>query len=87
MEITWPIFIDPTRSNNVIDEYKNIHKPGAPKGVKVDLKAGDMLIYSGCELEHWREPLRVIYAVRCFCIIIMQMEGLQSLICMIKDQC
>ena len=52
----WPIFIDPTGSNNVIDEYKNIHKPGAPKGIKVDLKPGDMLIYSGCELEHWREP-------------------------------
>jgi hypothetical protein len=54
----WPIFIDPTGSNNVIDEYKNIHKPGAPKGVKVDLKPGDMLIYSGCELEHWREPFQ-----------------------------
>ena len=52
----WPIFIDPTGSDNVIDEYKNIHKPGAPKGVKVDLNPGDMLIYSGCELEHWREP-------------------------------
>jgi hypothetical protein len=52
----WPIFIDPTGSNNVIDEYKNIHKPGAPKGVEVNLKPGDMLIYSGCKLEHWREP-------------------------------
>ena len=52
----WPIFIDPTGSDNVIDEYKNIHKPGAPKGIKVDLKQADMLIYSGCELEHWREP-------------------------------
>ena len=52
----WPIFIDPTGSNNIIDERKSIHKPGAPKGVKVDLKPGDMLIYSGCELEHWREP-------------------------------
>ena len=54
----WPIFIDPTGSDNVIDEYKNIHKPGAPKGVKVDLNPGDMLIYSGCELEHWREPFK-----------------------------
>ena len=54
----WPIFIDGTGSDNVIDEYKNIHKPGAPKGVKVDLKPGDMLIYSGCELEHWREPFQ-----------------------------
>ena len=52
----WPIFIDPTGSNNVIDEYKNIHKPNAPKGNRVNLKPGDMLIYSGCELEHWREP-------------------------------
>ena len=52
----WPIFIDPTGSNNVIDEYKGIHKPDAPKGVKIVLKPGDMIIYSGCELEHWREP-------------------------------
>jgi hypothetical protein len=51
----WPIFIDPTGSNNVIDEYKNIHKPDAPKGIRVDLEPGDMLVYSGCELEHWRE--------------------------------
>jgi len=52
----WPIFLDPTGASNVIDERKNIIKPGAPKGVRVDLKVGDMLIYSGCELEHWREP-------------------------------
>ena len=55
---SWPILIDPTGSDNVIDEYKNIHKPGAPKGVEVNLKPGDMLIYSGCELEHWREPFQ-----------------------------
>ena len=52
----WPIFIDPTGSDNVIDEYKNIHKPNAPRGERVDLEIGDMLVYSGCELEHWREP-------------------------------
>ena len=54
----WPIFIDPTGSNNVIDERKNIMKPDAPKGVKVDLEPGDMLVYSGCELEHWRETFQ-----------------------------
>ena len=54
----WPILIDPTGSDIVIDEYKNIHKPGAPKGVEVNLKPGDMLIYSGCDLEHWREPFK-----------------------------
>ena len=52
----WPIFIDGTGADNVIDEYKNIHKPNAPKGTKVLLDVGDMLVYSGCELEHWREP-------------------------------
>ena len=54
----WPIFLDPSGQNFVIDEYKNIHKPNAPKGVRVDLKIGDMLIYAGCELEHWREPFQ-----------------------------
>ena len=54
----WDIFLDPTGSDNVIDEYKNLHKPNAPKGIKISLKPGDMLIYSGCELEHWREPFQ-----------------------------
>ena len=52
----WSIFIDGTGADTVIDEYKNIHKPNAPKGTKVLLEVGDMLVYSGCELEHWREP-------------------------------
>jgi hypothetical protein len=52
----WPIYLDPTGENTVIDEYKGIIKPGAPVGVEVNLKPGDMLIYSGCELEHWRKP-------------------------------
>ena len=52
----WPIFIDGTGAKTVIDEYKQIHKPNAPKGTKVLLEVGDMLVYSGCELEHWREP-------------------------------
>jgi len=52
----WPIFIDGTGADSVIDEDKNIHKPNAPEGTKVLLEVGDMLVYSGCELEHWREP-------------------------------
>jgi len=60
----WPIFIDGTGANNVIRKKQPYGptgqevdiKPGAPKGVRVDLKVGDMLIYSGCDLEHWREP-------------------------------
>ncbi len=52
----WPIFIDPTGSDNVIDIKQNKIKPDAPEGVQVDLQPGDLLLYSGCELEHWREP-------------------------------
>ena len=52
----WPIFIDGTGANNVINERENLVKPGAPTGTKVLLEVGDMLVYSGCELEHWREP-------------------------------
>jgi hypothetical protein len=54
----WPIFLDPSGGDFVINEFKQTIKPGAPKGVQVDLKVGDMLIYSGCELEHWREPFQ-----------------------------
>ena len=52
----WPIFIDGTGADSIIDERKNIHKPNAPKGTEVLLDVGDMLVYSGCDLEHWREP-------------------------------
>jgi len=54
----WPIFLDPSGANFVIDEFAQTIKPGAPKGIRVDLKVGDMLIYAGCELEHWREPFQ-----------------------------
>jgi len=40
-----------------------IHLGGDPwsifvEGTEVMLDVGDMLVYSGCELEHWREPLK-----------------------------
>ena len=38
----WPIYLDPTTKEG-------------QAGIKVDLDPGDMLIYSGCDLEHWRE--------------------------------
>ena len=56
----WPIYIDPTGQDNIIkSQYTNkgeecIVKKGAHSGNRVDLEPGDMLVYSGCELEHWR---------------------------------
>tara|TARA_R100000908_G_C3741890_1_gene138201 strand:- start:640 stop:1263 length:624 start_codon:yes stop_codon:yes gene_type:complete len=38
----WPIYLDPTGGDGNV-------------GVEINLKPGDMLIYSGCDLEHWRE--------------------------------
>ena len=41
----WPIYLDPTGRKG-------------QAGIKVDLEPGDMLIYSGCDLEHWREEFK-----------------------------
>jgi hypothetical protein len=54
----WPIYLDPTGADNVINEAQNLVKPNAPKGIKVDLKPGDMLIYKGNLLEHWRDAFQ-----------------------------
>jgi hypothetical protein len=62
----WTIFLDPTGAKSVIDEYKEIIKPNAPKGIPVDLEVGDMLVYSGCELEHWREPFQGNHCAQVF---------------------
>ena len=48
-----------------------LHLGGNPwsiylEGIKVDLNVGDMLIYSGCELEHWREPFKGDVCVQTF---------------------
>ena len=53
---SWPIYLDSTGTDNVINEEQNLIQPNAPKGIKVNLKPGDMLVYKGNLLEHWREP-------------------------------
>jgi len=58
----WPIFINPDpNAGHVygpkVGEHKvQKYKPTNDEGVKVLLEVGDMLVYSGCDLEHWREP-------------------------------
>jgi len=49
----WPIFLEPNSNVGTIDENKN-YIPGDTPGIKIDLEPGDMLIYSGCIFEHWR---------------------------------
>ena len=62
----WPIFLDPTGQKTVLNEHKQIIKPNAPKGIPVTLEVGDMLVYSGCELEHWREPFEGEHCAQVF---------------------
>ena len=50
----WPIFIEKDPNKGGVVEGKGYVTENT-KGIKVDLKPGDMLVYSGCELEHWRE--------------------------------
>ena len=49
----WPIYLEP--SGEV-----------GKKGIKIDLKPGDMLVYSGCKLEHWREKFKGKECVQVF---------------------
>ena len=38
----WPLYLDPTGKTG-------------QAGIKIELAPGDMLLYSGCDIEHWRE--------------------------------
>ncbi len=53
----WPIYLSPNE-NVGIPDGKKITTISQAKGIRVDLKQGDMLVYSGCELEHWREKFK-----------------------------
>jgi len=41
----WPIFVETTKGKS-------------KKRLKINFEQGDLLIYRGCELPHWREPLK-----------------------------
>ena len=49
----WPIYLEPSGDVN-------------KKGIKVNLNPGDMLVYRGCDLEHWREKFEGEECVQAF---------------------
>ena len=49
----WPIYLESSGEKN-------------KKGIKIILKHGDMLVYRGCDLEHWREPFEGERCVQIF---------------------
>ena len=50
----WPIYLE-NKKNVGIPDGKKITVSSDNKGTKVNLKPGDMLVYKGMILEHWRE--------------------------------
>jgi len=52
----WPIYIENKKNVGVPDDKKGITASSNNKGSKVILQPGDMLVYKGMILEHWREP-------------------------------
>ena len=61
----WPIYLSPNENVGEPDG-KNITTASKAKGVRVDLKPGDMLVYRGVELEHWREKFKGKECVQVF---------------------
>tara|TARA_R110002020_G_scaffold213928_1_gene420880 strand:- start:238 stop:894 length:657 start_codon:yes stop_codon:yes gene_type:complete len=52
----WSIYLDPT---NTETQPENVpYKIIGNKGVRIDLKPGDMLVYRGLDLEHWRNKFK-----------------------------
>ena len=49
----WALYLEPSGKEGM-------------KGMKVDLKPGDMLVYSGCELEHWRNKFKGKECIQAF---------------------
>ena len=68
----WPIYLNPnpkaghTYGAPFGDHQIQQYSPTKDKGIKIDLKPGDMLVYSGCELEHWREKFKGKECVQVF---------------------
>jgi hypothetical protein len=65
----WPIYISPKENVGLAESSggkKGVTTTSNAKGIKVNLKPGDMLIYKGVELEHWREAFEGHHCAQVF---------------------
>tara|TARA_Y100000004_G_scaffold168471_1_gene201861 strand:+ start:330 stop:983 length:654 start_codon:yes stop_codon:yes gene_type:complete len=53
----WPIHLEP-KKNVGIPDGKKYTVSSTNKGISINLKPGDMLVYQGMVLEHWREEFQ-----------------------------
>jgi hypothetical protein len=67
---SWPIYVEPDTSLGYYEtDNKNVqtnYHTANTKGVEINLNPGDIMIYRGNLVEHWREPLIGNDAVQCF---------------------
>jgi len=63
----WPMFVGP-----------NTGEEGT-EGISINMKPGDMIIYRGCNLEHWREPFEGINHAQVFLHYNTKNNGLNQL--------
>jgi len=52
----WPIYINPNFKEG--QNIEGVYIQSSSKGVEVNLKPGDMLVYRGNILEHWRDAFK-----------------------------
>ncbi len=65
----WPIYLSPNENVGLSETEggkKGITSASKAKGIKVNLKPGDMLVYRGQELEHWRKKFKGKECVQVF---------------------
>jgi hypothetical protein len=53
----WPIYLEPNHLKGFTDSENKYHSEYT-KGVEIILKPGDLLMYRGCDLEHWRDVFK-----------------------------
>lgn len=56
----WGMFVDGESCHDVnfSEDVKGYQSPKRP-GKMLDMNAGDLVVYRGCDIEHWREPFKV----------------------------
>jgi len=61
----WPLYLEPDSSKGGVKEGVGYVSENT-KGVRVDLKPGDMMVYRGMELEHWRDKFKGKECIQAF---------------------
>ncbi len=51
----WGMFVDEKSVNIPLEDGKYFVSAGNP-GIMLPQKPGDLVVYKGCDIEHWREP-------------------------------